>query len=67
MGIDNIHILTDPFDDRADMIHKAQLTLQEKLTAQHRQGLHPYGEMRRECPLCQADTTSGDLEEKYGG
>jgi hypothetical protein len=54
MGIINIDLLKDPFDDRGDMIHKVKLTLQEKLVAQHRAGLHPVGEMRRECPLCQA-------------
>lgn len=56
MGIIDIQILKDPFDDRGDTQHKAQLALQEKLVAQHRQGLHPYGEMRRECPLCQAQS-----------
>lgn len=52
MGIRNIHILTE-----AQIHHQAlqaQAALQEKLMKEHRQGMHPYGSMRRECPMCQA-------------
>ena len=54
MGIHNIHFLKmdDPTTHR--MALQAQAALQEKLMKEHRQGMHPYGSMRRECPLCQA-------------
>lgn len=51
MGIVNIDILTMA---QQDMMHvNAQIVLQEKLMNEHRQGKHTYGNMRRECPLCQ--------------
>lgn len=52
MGIQNIRILT-----QAQIHHQAlqaQAALQAKLMQEHRRGMHPYGSMRRECPLCQA-------------
>jgi hypothetical protein len=52
MGIRNIHILTQPAQD--NMQAQARIVLQEKLMAAHRRGEHTYGNMRRECPLCQA-------------
>jgi|GraSoiStandDraft_4_1057263.scaffolds.fasta_scaffold826541_3 hypothetical protein len=51
MGIVNINILTMK---QQDMMHvNAQIALQEKLMIEHRRGNHTYGNMRRECPLCQ--------------
>jgi hypothetical protein len=53
MGINDIHILVeDPYNAMA--LHQAQVAHEEKLKADHRNGLHPYGSMRRDCPLCQA-------------
>ena len=53
MGINNIHILIEePFSKEAML--QAQAALEEKLIREHRRGLHPYGSMRRDCPLCQA-------------
>lgn len=52
MGIRNIHILTQPRQDM--MAANAKIVLEEKLMAAHRRGEHPFGSMRRECPLCQA-------------
>lgn len=51
MGIRNIHVLTEQGINRLAL--QAQAALQEKLMAEHRRGEHPYGSMRRECPLCQ--------------
>lgn len=51
MGIVNIHILTQARQD--NMAANAAIVLQEKLMAEHRRGKHTYGNMRRECPLCQ--------------
>lgn len=51
MGIVNIHILTQSRQD--NMAVNAAIVLQEKLMAEHRKGQHTYGNMRRECPLCQ--------------
>lgn len=51
MGVVNINILTQARQD--NMMVNAQIALQEKLMAEHRRGLHTYGNMRRECPLCQ--------------
>jgi hypothetical protein len=54
MGIDNIHILIepDPIGDRIQQIQAAQM---EELAAEHRRGQHPWGSMRRDCPLCQIE------------
>jgi hypothetical protein len=52
MGIRNIQILT--IHQKQNMIHQARIVLAEKLSAEHRRGEHPWGSMRRECPLCQA-------------
>lgn len=48
--IHNIHILIDPEPNRELLALQA---LQETLIAAHRRGEHPWGSMRRECPLCQ--------------
>lgn len=50
--IHNIHILINP-DTRPDPVLQAQAALQQLLVDAHRRGEHPWGEMRRECPLCQ--------------
>jgi len=49
--IANIHILINPDPDPAMIQMKA--TQEELLIKAHRRGYHPYGSMRRECPLCQ--------------
>lgn len=54
MGIINIHILTDPNDDLRFRPDRQVEALQQALIEQHRRGMHTYGNMRRECPLCQA-------------
>jgi hypothetical protein len=55
MGIRNVQFLIQLDDDRSiRMAQQAKAVLEEKLMVAHRQGQHPYGEMRRECPLCQA-------------
>lgn len=55
MGIENLHILwePDPVNDR----HLRELQALEQhrlnLIEDHRRGEHPWGTMRRDCPLCQ--------------
>lgn len=51
MGIVNIHMLTEK--GVVNMAQRAQAVLQEKLVDEHRREMHTYGNMRRECPLCQ--------------
>ena len=59
MGIENIHILITP--DVAEQYStvspaiQAQAAQQQALIYAHRRGEHPYGRMRRDCPLCQQD------------
>lgn len=48
----NVHIPSQAETHR--MALQAQAALQEKLMKEHCQGQHPYGSMRRECPMCQA-------------
>lgn len=50
MGISNIHILMEK--TLAAPLSHAELDL-HKLIVEHRKGKHPYGSMRRDCPLCQ--------------
>lgn len=50
MGIVNIHILHEP--EMNTSARKAQEALQYRRIAEHRRGEHPWGEMRRDCPLC---------------
>lgn len=52
MGIVNIHILTEP-DDSNRLVRQAE-ELAALRIAEHRRGEHPYGSMRRDCPLCQS-------------
>lgn len=51
MGIRNIHILTQP--EVAMSIQRRSEALIQQRAAEHRAGLHTYGNMRRDCPLCQ--------------
>jgi hypothetical protein len=51
MAIVNIHHLTEK--GVVNLAQRAQAALQEKLIYEHRRGQHTYGNMRRECPLCQ--------------
>lgn len=51
MAIRNLHILTER--GVVNMAQRAQAVLEEKLMTEHRKGQHTYGNMRRECPLCQ--------------
>lgn len=50
--IHNVHIPSE--SERHRMALQAQAAHQEKLMQAHRRGEHPYGSMRRDCPLCQA-------------
>jgi hypothetical protein len=55
VGIENIHFLVDISTD-ADRQQRLELAaLQEQRIEEHRRGEHPWGRMRRECPLCQAE------------
>lgn len=49
MGIHNIHIL---HDHSSDMARKVQEYIEAKRIVEHRAGKHPFGSMRRDCPLC---------------
>jgi hypothetical protein len=55
MGINNIHILMNDDAARID-VQNAQRRMEahiQSLVDAHRRGMHPYGSMRRDCPLCQ--------------
>jgi len=51
MGIVNIHLMVE---DTASptFAQQAEAAYQQKLINDHRQGKHPWGSMRRDCPLC---------------
>jgi hypothetical protein len=51
MGINNIHILHEPVE-MSHSARKAQEYLEAKRIVEHRAGKHPFGEKRRDCPLC---------------
>lgn len=51
MGIDNIHILNEPVQMN-DTARQAQELLEAQRIKEHHQGKHPWGSMRRDCPLC---------------
>jgi hypothetical protein len=54
MGINEIHILTNPDGDRHLRLEaQALAAYQEELAREHRNGEHPWGRMIRACPLCQ--------------
>lgn len=48
MGIQNIHILVN----EPVKITPFELNAQRRIE-EHREGLHPWGSKRRDCPLCQ--------------
>lgn len=50
--IHNIHILIDP-DGPLNRELQVRAAQEQLLVDAHRRGEHPYGRMRRECPLCQ--------------
>lgn len=53
MGIGNINLLiNDDPDPVGDRIRHIQAAQREELMAAHRRGEHPWGNMRRDCPLC---------------
>ncbi len=49
MGIVNIHTLITPDDKNLRLIEAAH---EEIMIEEHRKGFHPWGSMRRDCPLC---------------
>lgn len=51
MGIVNINALKN--NDAARTQQRIAEGHIQSLIDAHRQGLHPYGSMRRDCPLCQ--------------
>jgi hypothetical protein len=55
MGIENIHIIIQPDDGDAvrRRVQIAEAQIRYLIQAHHR-GEHTYGNMRRDCPLCQA-------------
>lgn len=50
----NIHINLIPEPDPVDQVTQGLAAYEVALINQHRLGLHPFGQMRRECPLCRA-------------
>jgi hypothetical protein len=53
VGIHNINVLTDP-DTSTRSGRKLQQYIEAKRIVEHRGGRHPFGQKRRDCPLCQA-------------
>lgn len=56
MGIDNINILIEQNQThtiQVDVPTLVQAAQEQTLVNAHRRGEHPYGSMRRACPLCQ--------------
>lgn len=51
MGIGNVHILIHP-EIKTNPDHKLEEYVAAKRVLEHRAGQHPYGSMRRDCPLC---------------
>lgn len=52
MGITNIHILFDQDSDGDRRARLAYEQLMKERIAEHRNGEHPWGSMRKDCPLC---------------
>lgn len=52
MGINNIHILSEPDDTSHRLAQQTKEALEAKRIAEHHRGEHPWGSMRRDCPLC---------------
>lgn len=59
MGIRDIQFLHEVERVSAE-IRREQAEREETLMAEHRKGLHPFGRMRRECPLCLAGFSEGE-------
>lgn len=53
MGINNIHILIEP-PKMNHAARQAQEMLADRRIVEHREGKHPFGLKRRDCPLCVA-------------
>jgi len=52
--IHNIHILIEQEQAYSiDVAAQVRAAQEQRLIEAHRRGEHPYGSMRRECPLCQ--------------
>lgn len=51
--IENIHILIDI--DASPAIDQIQAVRDQMMIEAHQRGEHPWGSMRRECPLCQVN------------
>ena len=51
MGIVNIHYL---IEDEPNLHIQVQAARAQLLIEAHRRDEHPYGEKRRDCPLCQS-------------
>jgi hypothetical protein len=51
MAIQNIHILINDPVSRTPLTVEQTAIIQLRI-AEHRNGLHTYGNMRRDCPLC---------------
>lgn len=51
--IGNINILYEPVSVQIEQANQVQLAHEAQLVKAHRRGEHPYGSMRRDCPLCQ--------------
>lgn len=52
VGITNIHILFDQDSDGDRRARLAYEQLMKERIAEHRNGEHPWGSMRKDCPLC---------------
>jgi len=50
--IHNIHLL---INEPVNLAIQAQAAREQLMIDAHRRGEHPWGSMRRECPLCQLD------------
>jgi hypothetical protein len=51
MGIVNIHLMVEDTASPS-FAQRAQAALEQQRINEHRRGLHPWGSMRRDCPLC---------------
>lgn len=54
MGIENIRVLIDPVITKVNTDQQVAEAHIQALVEAHRRGQHPYGSMRRDCPLCQS-------------
>lgn len=54
MGIDNVNILIQPdLSYRQERQQEVAARIAGELIRDHKAGKHPWGEKRRNCPLCQ--------------